>query len=269
MNVSVYGIIKSMKHISFRLVSPKDLISAPEGSGDAIWDSEKEDFISTATHQLRSPLVGMKWTLDMLIQGEAGKISADQKSWLKAAYTSNERVISMVDSMLNAMRIEAGEVKFTKTEIDINVLMKDLVEELIPAAKEKKIDVSMDFDETIYPIQGDEEKLRVAFQNLVHNAIKYTPDNGEVSIKITKEEGNVKIVIKDTGIGIPPDERKDMFRRFFRGSNAMLSDTNGTGLGLYITKNVVERHNGQIWFETEMDKGTTFYIAMPFDGLQQ
>lgn len=257
-----------MKHISFRLVSPKDLIDAPAGTGDAIWDSEKEDFISTATHQLRSPLVGMKWTLDMLIQEEAGKLSVDQKSWLKAAYTSNERVIAMVDSMLNAMRVEAGEVKFLKSEIDMAELLQDLTQELISAANEKKIKVTMDFEENIQPIQGDAEKLRVALQNLVHNAIKYTPEGGKVNIKLTNEEGNIKIVVKDNGIGIPDAERKDMFRRFFRASNAMLSETDGTGLGLYITKNVIERHNGQIWFETKQGEGTTFYIVMPFDGLQ-
>ena len=258
-----------MKNISFRLVSPKDLVPSQKKEKLAIWNAEKEDFMSTATHQLRSPLVGMKWTLDMLIHGEAGKISADHKSWLKSAYKSNERVIDMVDAMLNAMRVESGEVKFIKTDIDINGLMKSLVDELISVAKEKKLKVTMDFDEKIKFFKGDEEKLRVALQNLVHNAIKYTPEKGEVDIKTIDEDGKLKIEIKDTGIGIPDAERKDVFRRFFRGSNAMFSDIDGTGLGLYITKNVVERHGGQVWFDTKLNKGTTFYITMPFDGLKQ
>jgi len=259
-----------MKNISFRLVSAKDLIPEDNnGNGDAIWNTEKEDFISTATHQLRSPLVGMKWTLDMLINGEVGKISQDQKKWLKGAYKSNERVIEMVDDMLNAMRVESGVVQFMRAKVDIVFLINSLVDELKAAAKEKELNVKVHVIKEIKPVMGDEEKLRVAFENIVHNAIKYTPQKGNVTINITEEEGEVKLEIADTGMGIPDAERKDMFRRFFRGSNAMLSDEAGTGLGLYISKNVIERHGGRIWFDTEMNKGTTFHILMPYDGLKQ
>lgn len=259
-----------MKNISFRLVSPKDLIPEDKnGNGDAIWNTEKEDFISTATHQLRSPLVGMKWTLDMILQGEVGKITGEQKKWLRGAYKSNERVIEMVDDMLNAMRVDSGVVRFLRTKIRLNVLIESLVDELKAVAQEKNIAITLDIDTDIKPVMGDEEKLRVAFQNLVHNAIKYTPKKGNVNISITEEKGKVKMSIEDNGIGIPEAERKDVFRRFFRGSNAMLSDEAGTGLGLYITKNVIERHGGRIWFDTELKKGTTFYIILPYDGLKQ
>lgn len=258
-----------MKYLSFRLVSNKELNKKPAHCADSLWDTEKDDFISTATHQLRSPLTGVKWTLDMLLHGEVGKLSKEQETLIKTVDTSNERVIDMVDAMLNALRVDAGAVKFISGEFDINLLIKDLVEELLSAAKEKKIKLTISGDKDVPKVVGDELKLRVAYQNLVHNAIKYTPEGGKVTVMIIKKDNVLEINVKDNGIGIPVDEQKDMFRRFFRGSNAMLDDPNGTGLGLYITKNVLERHGGKIWFETEKDKGTTFFTVLPYDGLEK
>ncbi len=256
-----------MKQFSFRLVTAEELKKHREGRHDPIWDTEKRDFIATATHQLRTPLVGIKWTLNMLVREEVGKLTDEQETWIKAAFRSNERVISMVDSVLNALRVQEGAIKFTQAEIVITEMFQSIVEELLAAAHKKHVTVQLNADENIPVINGDKQKIRVALQNVVDNAVKYTNEGGSVTITVTKEESNVKIAVVDTGIGIPQTEHKDVFKRFFRASNAMRSVKEGSGLGLFITKNVIEKHSGQIWFNSEENKGSTFYIVLPFSGL--
>ncbi len=257
-----------MKHFSFRLVSSKELEKHQGRDRDYIWDTEKEDFIATATHQLRTPLAGIKWTLNMLIKEESEGLRDDHRKWLLVAFESNERIIKMVDSILNALRVQEGAVLFEASDVQVVPMFRSIIKEQLATARKKNVDIDLSVDEEIPLIRGDEQKLRVAFENIVNNGIKYSSQGGEVKVAITKEESNLKISVSDKGIGIPDDEQKNVFKRFFRANNAMKTVKDGSGLGLFISKSVIEKHSGQIWFKSLENKGSTFYAVLPFNGLR-
>jgi PAS domain S-box-containing protein len=228
-------------------------------------DRAKTEFISIASHQLRTPLSAIKWFLEMVIGGDAGIVKKEQQDLLDQAYRSNERLITLVNDLLNISRMESGKTKVeTKPGVNVDLMIKSIISEITPIAVANNVAINLNPDQIKMPLlPADENKLRQAIINLFSNAIKYNKPRGSVTIKYKVEPEQIVITIADTGLGIPENQQKRMFEKFFRGDNVTVLQTEGTGLGLYITKAIIEGHGGKIWFESVENKGTIFYISLP------
>lgn len=227
-------------------------------------DQSKSNFISIVAHQLRTPLSGVKWTLNMVLSGTLGPLSIEQKSFLMKCYESNERMIILINDMLGADRIDSGKLKYHLVPTQILDLMDNVLFEMTPAIAEKKLVMSFtNKDRSLPQALIDTEKMRAVLQNLLENAIKYTPEGGKIEIGCQVLDGFVHISIKDSGIGIPNEDQKNIFNRFFRAGNAAKVETDGSGLGLYIAKGIIQKHGGKIWFESQYEGGTTFHFTVP------
>ncbi|NKQ39172.1 MAG: cell wall metabolism sensor histidine kinase WalK [Methanosarcinales archaeon] len=224
----------------------------------------KTEFVSIAAHQLRTPLSAIKWTLKMLLDGDLGPLNKEQIEFVNKNYISNERMISLINDLLNVTRIEEGRYLYSKQLIDFYDLIHETVNTFEEEFKKKKIKISFQKAEEKIPlIKVDVEKMQLAVHNLIDNAIRYTSSEGKIIISLKLIDQNIEFSIQDTGIGIPKNQEEKIFTKFFRGINIMKIDTEGTGLGLFITKNIIEAHDGKIWFESEENKGTTFYFTLP------
>jgi len=224
----------------------------------------KTEFVSLAAHQLRTPLSAIKWTLRMLLDGDLGKITAEQRDFVEKTYKSNERMIALINDLLDVTRIEEGRYIYKPTFNQIEDIVQFVIKSFNEEIKRKNIEFEFKKPKENLPqVKVDVEKIRLAIDNLIDNAIRYTLARGKVivSLKLVKKE--IEFSVKDTGVGIPEDQQERVFTKFFRGANVMRMDTEGTGLGLFITKNIIEAHGGKIWFDSEEGKGTTFYFTLP------
>lgn len=224
----------------------------------------KSEFVSLTAHQLRTPLSAMKWTMKMLLDEELGKINEEQREFLENNYESNERMISLINDLLNVTRIEEGRFLYDLIPTDLEETIKSITDSYEEEAKRKKIKLVFKKPVKKIPeIMLDSDKIKMAIENLVDNAVRYTLSGGEVTISLKQVEKTVEFSIEDTGVGILKKQKARIFSKFFRGTNVMKMDTEGSGLGLYITKNIIDAHGGKIWFESELDKGAKFYFQLP------
>ena len=230
-------------------------------------DEVKSGFISVVAHQLRTPLSGIKWTLNLLINGDMGALNTEQKTFLMKAYESNDRMISLVNDMLGADRIESGKVRYIFQPVQLVDVIDNVLFELLPQANAKGLSVRFASKPVNLPkVHADPEKLRAVFQNLLENSIKYSRQQGTIVVEmVPKSHSEVEVSIKDDGIGIPKEQQKNIFDRFFRAQNAIKLETDGSGLGLFIVKSIIERHGGRIWFESGEGQGVTFHFTLPVD----
>lgn len=228
-------------------------------------DEVKSNFISVVAHQLRTPLSGIKWTLSMLINGDMGALNNDQKTFLMKSYESNTRMITLVNDMLVADGIQTGRVHYGFKHIDIINLMDNVLFDVSSQASKRNISIIYKNKfENLPQAYVDPETMRAVLQNLLENAIKYTIEGGRIEVDVKKDLSYLVVSIADNGIGIPEDQIKDVFAKFFRARNAIKKETDGSGLGLYIAKTIIEKSGGKIWFESIEGKGTTFYFTVPF-----
>jgi len=230
-------------------------------------DETKSSFISVVAHQLRTPLSGIKWTLNLLINGDMGTLTAEQRTFLIKAYESNDRMISLVNDMLGADRIESGKVRYFFQSVPLSEVIDEVLFELLPQAKARGVSITFASKPT-HPtkVHADPTKLRAVFQNLLENSVKYSQEGGSIEVSLVpRGTEEVEVSIKDDGIGIPKEQQKNIFDRFFRATNAVKLETDGSGLGLFIVKSIVERHGGMIWFESEENRGVTFHFTLPLE----
>jgi PAS domain S-box-containing protein len=231
----------------------------------------KTEFVSITAHQLRTPLSAIKWTMNMMLDGDLGPVPEGQRDFLQKTYQSNERMIRLVNDLLNVTRIEEGRFLYDLKPQNIIELTEKIISPLKELAEKKGLKFIFEKASTkVPPIYVDQERFGIALQNLVDNAIHYTM-RGRVLVS-TAYDGQKEefyFMIKDDGIGIPSEQQKRVFSRFFRAPNAIKTETEGTGLGLFIAKNIVEAHGGKIWFESEEGKGASFYIMVPRDSRQR
>lgn len=224
----------------------------------------KSEFISVAAHQLRTPLSAIKWVFKMLLDGDVGDITKEQKEFLQKGYDSNERIIQLVGDMLSVARIEEGRFGYEFYYVDLIEIIKKTIKIFEIKAEERQINIKLEVPkDAIQPLKMDPAKIELVLQNLIDNAIKYTAKDGDVTIRVKPIDRYVEISVSDTGVGVPKEQVSRLFSKFFRGSNVIKIQTEGTGLGLFITKNIIKRHGGEIWVETEEGKGTTFYFTLP------
>lgn len=230
-------------------------------------DKAKTEFVSLASHQLRTPLTAINWYVEMMMNGDAGKISKDQKSYLEEVYKGSKRMVELVNSLLNVSRIDLGTFAIDPEPTNFVSVSKDVLSELKPSIMKKKMKIKQSYDRELPLINADQKLLRIVFQNLLSNAVKYTSENGTISIGIKKDAGDVLITVSDNGYGIPEKQQSQIFEKLFRADNARQKETDGTGLGLYVLKSIVEKNNGKVWFDSIENKGTTFYVKMPLTGM--
>lgn len=228
-------------------------------------DKTKSEFISIAAHQLRTPLSAIKWTFKMMIDEDVGEITLEQKEFLKRGYITNERMISLVNDLLNVSRIEEGRFGYEFKPEAIEDIIETLLKAAYPLFEEKRINFMLNKPaKPLRKINADAEKLTLALENILNNAIKYTPPQGKISLSMEEKENQLTITITDSGVGVPKDQISKLFTKFFRGSNVIRLQTDGSGLGLFITKNVIEKHKGHITIQSEESKGTVVKVALPF-----
>lgn len=228
-------------------------------------DKIKSEFISVASHQLRTPLTGIKWFSQLLINKKVGKLSNKQVEFISQIYNSNERMIRLVNDLLDVSHIESGQ-KFTidKKPNDIVALAKAVIKDqkMETPTKDVSIDISKDCPKKL-EFNFDQDKIYQVLTNLISNSIKYSGNSVKIIVSIECKSDEVLLSVKDFGLGIPAHQQSRVFQKFFRADNIATISTNGTGLGLYIVKGIVEGHGGKIWFESELDKGTTFFFTLP------
>ncbi|HLA25733.1 MAG TPA: ATP-binding protein [Patescibacteria group bacterium] len=223
----------------------------------------KSEFISIAAHQMRTPLSGIKWTLKMMLDGDFGPTTAKQKSFLEKSYQINEQMIILIRDLLDVARLEEGRFGFEFSESDLIGNISAAIESYKQAAQNKGIDLEFILPESDIPkIFTDPAKISLVISNLIDNAVKYT-NKGSVKVSMEIREPYVHIKVKDTGIGIPKKAKLQLFNKFFRAANALQNQTEGSGLGLFIIRNIIKRHGGDIWFESTEGEGTEFAFSLP------
>ncbi|MEN8252497.1 MAG: ATP-binding protein [Patescibacteria group bacterium] len=244
-------------------------------------DRAKTEFVSLASHQLKTPPTAISWITERLLSGKAGKLTKKQEEYFTDIRKSNQRMIEMVNALLNVSRIELGSFAISLAKKNACTIVNDVVKELKPICKKQKLVIQEKYPKVCKEMMIDEVVFEMIIYNIVSNSIQYTAEGGKISIecKFVKKEAKIGgktmkrnsfvIIISDTGCGIPEEQQDKLFAKFFRADNAQAKYTGGTGLGLYIVKSILDNSGGLIWFESVEKKGSTFYIAMSEKGMKQ
>jgi signal transduction histidine kinase len=223
----------------------------------------KDEFISLASHQLRTPATATKLLLGMLIEGYRGSLDESQLQLVQKAYESNERQVALVNGLLQVAQIDSGRVGLHPTETNVSQLLYDVVEEHMDTAKSRLLKLWLEAPETPVYADIDTDYFRMAIDNLLDNALKYTCEYGEVQLQLREEGDCFAIAIQDSGVGIAEEDIGKLFEKFMRIPNKLSKSVSGTGLGLYWTQRVIALHGGKIDVRSKLNEGTTFTITMP------
>lgn len=226
-------------------------------------DESKDEFISMASHQLRTPLTSIKGYISMLMEGDIGKITTEQRHVLNEAFISSERMVRLISDFLNVSRLQTGKFVIEKYPIDLAKLVQQEVDSLEPNAEARGLKFVYKVPKNIPILELDENKIQQVVMNFCDNAIFYSKEKGTVTISLKKEPGWVELLVKDDGIGVPEAEQQHLFNKFFRAANAKRARPDGTGVGLFLAKKVIDEHDGQIIFESKEGKGSTFGFRLP------
>jgi PAS domain S-box-containing protein len=264
------GIKSSLAVTAAPVVQEGEVIGAVEILRDVTKEKEidrvKTEFITVASHQLRTPLSAIKWFGEMLLTGDAGKLKGQQVEFVRNISESTDRMIELVNALLNISRLESGHVVVDPHPTDLRLLIEGILGELRAKADEHKIKLEVTIQEPLPKVNIDAQLVSQVYLNLLSNAIKYTQAEGKVDLKVTLKDDEILTEVSDSGLGVPEAEQAKMFQKFFRGSNITKVETDGTGLGLYFTKAIIESSGGRIWFKSEEGKGTTFWFTLPAKG---
>jgi two-component system phosphate regulon sensor histidine kinase PhoR len=233
-------------------------------------DEAKVNFISIASHQLRTPLTSMRWFSEMLLDGEAGALNEEQKHFVERVYQGTDRMISLVNLLLQIARVEAGRLRVEPKPLDLVAMTRGVLLTIKAGLDAKKQVVNIVTHPEVLPaIPMDQEVIWQVIQNLLTNANRYSLEGGTITVTITQKDHVIEYAVKDNGIGIPSDQVAKLFEKFFRADNALQMVPEGSGLGLSLVKSLVEGWGGKIWFESEVNKGTTFYFTIGINGMKE
>ncbi|MDD5040295.1 MAG: HAMP domain-containing sensor histidine kinase [Patescibacteria group bacterium] len=227
-------------------------------------DQMKTEFISVASHQMRTPLSATKWVLKMILDGDLGPLNDQQREMIGKGYETNERMIFLINDLLNVSRIEEGRFQYRFVHMSLEEVIESVRQEMMNVYAKRNIKlVYHKSGEPLPRVNIDPQKIHLVIQNLLDNAVKYTQSGGKVTTTLWAEENRVVCSIADNGVGIPPSQQGRIFSKFFRADNVIRMQTDGSGLGLFIVKNIIEKHRGEVWFESAEGKGTTFFFSLP------
>lgn len=220
------------------------------------------NFLSLMVHQLRTPLSATKWIFKMMMDGDLGTVSDEQRAIIKRGFESNEQMIHMLADISNAHHTGEWKLHFTPAPMDMTELLSNEITSFSSEAKMKQISLSFLHEPSLPPVIADREKLRSVVQNLLENAIKYNRIGGTVTVRAEVFKTSLVVSVSDTGMGIPLNEQPQIFKKCYRASNAKAREP-GTGLGLFVGKEIIEGNKGMLWFESTENVGSTFFFSLP------
>lgn len=255
--LSIFSSGESVELETKRLVTMVDITDEKE------LERAKTEFVSLASHQLRTPLTTVKWNIDLLLNSETFTVPDEAREFLNKIYIGNERMIELVGTLLNVSRIEMGTVPIYIKETNMRDLVQDVYDELEPLALEKQVALTTDYADTSTLLHTDSSMVRIIVQNLIANALRYTSKDGRVTVRTRVTPTECVVEVEDTGCGIPPEAYSKIFTKMYRAENARKVEAKGTGLGLYLSKSFAELLGGDITFTSKLNEGSTFTLTIP------
>lgn len=281
MGVIIIIVMTAIYFISSRYDSPEILVASEAGVvmvlftiGNFIIRSVKQlaevnkmksEFVSIASHQLKTPLAEINWEIELLISKNQEGLNEKQKALLHDIAKSNAKMARLVNDLLDVARIEQGKLTLMREKADVFGLISKVVENNEILARANNAEIKVERPEKLPEILLDRRRISVVLDNLISNAIKYIKKKGLVEISVFQKDNNIIVSVKDNGIGIPQYQHENVFEKFFRSDNAARYQVAGTGLGLYISKNIVEQSGGNIWFKSELGSGSEFCFSLPVE----
>jgi len=232
-------------------------------------DRAKSEFVSFASHQLRTPLSSVNWYTEILLGEDVGKVNDEQRNCLEEIYHASQKMVGLVNTFLNVSRIELGKMAIEPELTDLPEMINNAVAEMAPPIKEKSLTVNKHFNAEVPAVRVDKKLMHVVFHNLISNAIKYSPEGQEINLFLDLHGSNFIFKIADNGYGIPKAEQEKIFGKAFRANNIVDKGIDGHGFGLYIVKSIIKGTGGEIWFESKENCGATFYVTLPLEGMSK
>jgi len=226
-------------------------------------DRMKSEFVSMVSHELRTPLTSIKGYLDLLYNEMTGPITDTQRRFLQVVRTNTDRLVVLVNGLLEINRLDSGELNLTLEDVDLERIVRQVVARMQPQVQERQHTLCIEIPPSLPPARADRERLAEILSRLVENAVYYTPEGGEISIHAELADGRVHTHVRDTGIGISAEDQPKLFSRFFRADDPLVQTRSGTGMGLFIVKSLVELHGGEMWFQSLPGRGSTFSFSLP------
>lgn len=223
----------------------------------------KSKFITVISHQLRTPLSAIRWNLELL--EEESKMGKEEKGLIKDTHDSSVRLSGIIDDLLIVMEIEKQSLELKYENLDPVEIMQEVLKAQQESADQKQLKVSFKPAKSLHKIRYDHDKLKRILQGLIDNAIAYTWENGKITLDVKEEDNNMVFSVNDTGIGIPQKDHANIGTKFFRGSNATNMRADGSGIGLFLIRKLVEAGGGEFWFESNRGEGSSFYVSLPID----
>jgi signal transduction histidine kinase len=228
-------------------------------------DKAKDEFVSMASHQLRTPLTSVKGYISMVLEGDAGDVNDTQRHFLDEAFLSSERMVRLIDDFLNVSRIQTGKFIIDKHDVNLSKVVAQEIDSLQPSAMSRNLKFIYHAPKNCPVLNLDESKIRQVIMNFADNALYYSHEDQKINIDLSFDKENITFTVKDHGIGVPSDEQDELFSKFYRASNARKQRPDGTGVGLYLAKKIIDAHEGKIIFESTEGKGSTFGFSLPIN----
>jgi signal transduction histidine kinase len=226
-------------------------------------NQRKSEFVTLVSHELQTPLTSMMGYIELLLEGQGGPLAKRQREWVGIVGDNADRLMALIDDLLDIARIEAGRIELKRTPLDLVPLIQEVARALRPQLEGKDQWFSLELAEALPAVVGDADRVRQILTNLLSNALKYTPSGGRITITARGDAGRVRVAVQDTGIGLAPEDQAQLFTPFFRAQNDATQGVGGTGLGLAITRALVELHGGAITATSAPGQGSTFSFTLP------
>lgn len=227
-------------------------------------DRQKDELLSIVSHQLATPVTSVKWYLEMLLDGDSGELTEEQKKQLMTMQGVTADLVDLVGMILDVSRIQLGRMKVDRSDLDLNTFFSEVLAVIDPKATVKKQQFIKNMPKSLPTASLDKRLMRMTLENLLSNAVKYTPEGGRVDLTVTITDHTLRYEVKDTGCGIPKEDQDKIFGKLFRATN--VRNTEGNGLGLFAAKGAAEAQGGKVWFTSESGRGTTFFVEIPLVG---
>ncbi|OGI29567.1 MAG: hypothetical protein A2288_03185 [Candidatus Moranbacteria bacterium RIFOXYA12_FULL_44_15] len=223
----------------------------------------KSEFVSVASHQLRTPLSAIRWETELLLSKFKKGLSEKQVKNIESISLLSARMTRLVNDLLDVTRIDQKRLLMKKEPVNVSALAEESIAEMSDLAKSRNVEIIFIPKKNMPKITGDREKIKMVMENLIGNSVKYTTNRGKIEIKVFKKDNSIVFSIKDNGVGIPEEQQNRIFDKFFRSDNCVKYQTDGTGLGLYIAKSIVEQSGGEMWFKSVENLGSIFNFKLP------